>query len=83
MAIFYVLTLENMVDKSMARLEEAHDVLANHLEKDEMDLEEANNNTHLVEMVLRVANPEETSQTDPLPIGQLVLSMAHTPFLVD
>jgi hypothetical protein len=43
----------------MAWLREAHGILANLLEKDESNLEEANKNTYLVETVLRATNPKE------------------------
>jgi hypothetical protein len=58
-AIMYVSTLENGVEKALARLREAYGVLANLLEKDEIELEEANSNTRVVETALRAANPHE------------------------
>jgi hypothetical protein len=59
MSIMYASTLENGVERAVARLREAHGVLANLLEKDEMELEEAHNNTRVVETALRAANPHE------------------------
>jgi hypothetical protein len=61
----YVSTLENGFEKAIARLREAHGVLANLLEKDEMELEEANNNTRVVEIALRAANPHKDWSNRP------------------
>jgi hypothetical protein len=58
-AILYASTLEGGVEKALGRLREAHAVLANLLEKDDQELEEATSNTHLVEKALRLANPHE------------------------
>jgi hypothetical protein len=58
-SIIFVSTLENGTNKALARLWEAHGLLATLLEKDELDLEEANANISLVEMALRTANPHE------------------------
>jgi hypothetical protein len=51
-AILHVSTQESGVDKALARIREVHGVLANLLEKDELDLAEATNNTHAVEIAL-------------------------------
>jgi hypothetical protein len=58
-SILYMSTLDNGVEKATARLHEAHGVLANLLEKDELDLAETSRNTHVVEAALRAANPHE------------------------
>jgi hypothetical protein len=55
----YVSILESGVEKGIAWLREAHGMLTNLLEKDEMELEEANNNTRVVETALRAENPHE------------------------
>jgi hypothetical protein len=47
-----VSTQENGVEKALSRLQEAHGVLPNLQEKDEVDLKEATANTHLVEAAL-------------------------------
>jgi hypothetical protein len=65
-SIMYVSTLENGEERALERLREAHDVLANLLEKDELDLAEATGNTQVVEATLRAANPHE-DWSDRLP----------------
>jgi hypothetical protein len=67
-SILYVSTLENGVEKVLGRLREAHGILANLLEKDEMDEAEANGNTQVVEAVLRLANPHEDWFDRPCPL---------------
>jgi hypothetical protein len=76
-SIMYVSTLEDGTKKALAHLREAHGVLANLLEKDELDLEEATNTTNVVEMVLRAANPHEDWSDRPTPTrtGEAVTSM--------
>jgi hypothetical protein len=66
-SILYMSTLDNGVEKAMARLHEAHGVLANLLEKDELDLAETSRNTHVVEAALRAANPHEDWSDRPAP----------------
>lgn len=66
-AIMLVSTQDNGPEKAMARIREAHDVLANLLEKDEIDLEEATSNTSAVEAALRTANPHEDWSDRPNP----------------
>jgi hypothetical protein len=76
-SIMHVSTLEGGMEKALTRLKEAHSVLAALLEKDEMELEEATNNTRVVETALRAANahedwlerPHQTKATEPL-LGQ-------------
>jgi hypothetical protein len=51
-SIMLVSTQENGVEKALSRLQEAHGVLPNLQEKDEVDLKEATANTHLVEAAL-------------------------------
>jgi hypothetical protein len=63
-SIMYVSTLEGGVEKALTRLREAHVVLAHLLERDELELEEANTNTHLVECALRIRT--RTGQNGPL-----------------
>lgn len=58
-SIMLASTLENGVEKALSRLREAHALLAVLLEKDELELEEALNNTRVVETALRAANPHE------------------------
>ena len=58
-SIMYVSTLEEGVEKALTRLREAHVILAHLLERDELDLEEANANMLCVERALRHANPHE------------------------
>jgi hypothetical protein len=58
-SVMYVATVDNGVEKALARLQEAHGVLANLLEKDEIELEEATNHARVVETALRAANPHE------------------------
>ena len=58
-AIMLASALENGVDKALSRLREAHAVLAVLLEKDEQELEEALDNSRVVETALRAANPHE------------------------
>jgi hypothetical protein len=65
--IMLVSIQENGVEKAMARLQEAHALLPNLLEKDEIDLEEATSNTRLVETALRLANPHEDWFDRPTP----------------
>jgi hypothetical protein len=65
-SIMYISTLDKEIEKALARLQEAHGVLANLLEKDEMELEEATNNARVVEATLRAANPHE-DWSDRLP----------------
>ena len=76
-SIMYVSTLEGGVEKAMARLREAHAVLAHLLERDELDLEEANANTQRVERALREANPHEdwTNRPTTTPAGEAASSM--------
>lgn len=52
-------TLDNGVEKALLRLREAHIVLTVLLEKYELELEEALNNTWVVETALRAANAHE------------------------
>lgn len=66
-AILYVSTLDNGVERAIARVHEAHRVLANLLEKDELDLAEMTRNTHVVEAALRAANPHEDWSDRPPP----------------
>jgi hypothetical protein len=51
-----VSTLNNGVERALGCLREAHYVLANLLEKDEIKLAEAKHNKQVVEAALRVAN---------------------------
>lgn len=55
-SIMVASTLENGVEKALTCLREAHSVLAILLEKDEQELEEALNNSRVVETALRTAN---------------------------
>jgi hypothetical protein len=48
----YVSTLEDGIKKALSHLKEAHSILAALLENDEMELEEATNNTRVVETAL-------------------------------
>lgn len=82
-AILYVSTLDNGVEKAMARLKEAHAVLANLLEKDEINLEEATNNTRVVEAALRAANPQRTGRIDCLLRRGMRLLFQYTQFWID
>jgi hypothetical protein len=76
-SIMHVSTLEGGMEKALTRLKEAHSVLAALLEKDEMELEEATNNTRVVETALRAANahedwserPHQTKATEPLNVS--------------
>jgi hypothetical protein len=54
-------------DKRLGRLREAHQVLGQFLEKDELDFEEALQNTYVVENALRIANPHEDRSDLPRP----------------
>ena len=54
-----IATSDNGIEKALARLQEAHGLLANLLEKDELDLEEHTNNARVVETALCVANPHK------------------------
>jgi hypothetical protein len=76
-SIMYVSTLEGGVEKALTRLREAHAVLAHLLERDELELDEANTNTHLVECALRKANPHEdwTDRPTPTRAGESASSM--------
>ena len=65
--IMYTSTQDDGVEKALSRLREAHEVLANLLEKDELDLQEALTNTQLVEVALRSANPHEDWSHKPPP----------------
>jgi hypothetical protein len=95
-AIMYVSTLEGGVEKALTRLREAHAVLAHLLERDELDLEEANTNTLLVERALHTANPHEDWTDRPTPtragesagsmhpiLGRLNIPHAHQAALED
>ena len=66
-SIMYMSTLDNGLEKALTRLQEAYGVLANLLEKDEIELEEATNNTKVVEVALRVVNPHEDWSDRPPP----------------
>jgi hypothetical protein len=66
-SIIYLSTLEGGVKRALTRLREAHAVLVHLLEKDELDLEEANTNTHLVESALHTTNPHEDWSDRPTP----------------
>ena len=58
-AILYVSTLENGSEAALNHLWEAHGVLANLLEKDELEETEAYNNLKATEDALRATNPHE------------------------
>ena len=58
-SIMYVSTLDNSAEKALIRLRKAYELLANLLEKDELDLEEATTNIRILETALRAANPHE------------------------
>jgi hypothetical protein len=81
-SILYVSTLENGVEKAMTRLREAHGVLANLLEKEKIDAQEATNNAHLVEVALRAANPHE-DWSDRAPPTRTLESMSSTHPILD
>jgi hypothetical protein len=78
------------------RLREAHSILANLLEKDDLDLEEANSNAYLVENALRLANMYEDWSARPHPtrtgdtlnsthpiLGKLNIPQAHQAAIKD
>jgi hypothetical protein len=67
-------------EKGLSRLREAHQVLSQLLEKDELDFEEAIRNTRVVEIALRNANPHEDWSDLPPPID-LSKSSEVTPTL--
>ena len=76
-SIMYVSTLEEGVEKALTRLREAHAVLVHLLERDELDLEEANANMLRVERALRHANPHEdwTDRPTSMPNGETASTM--------
>jgi hypothetical protein len=95
-SIMFVSTQDDGVEKALARLREAHSVLANLLEKDDLDLEEANSNTHLVETALHLSNPHEDWSARPHPtrigdtsstlhpiLGRLNIPQAHQATIED
>jgi hypothetical protein len=95
-SLMYVSTLEGGIEKALTRLREAHAVLAHLLERDELELEEANRSTHLVECALRTANPHEDWSDRPAPtraadsgtslhpiLGRLNIPHAHQAALED
>jgi hypothetical protein len=51
-SMMFMSTLDRGVEKALGHLREAHNVLANLLEKDKFDLQEAITNTRLVEAAL-------------------------------
>jgi hypothetical protein len=66
-SFLYVSMLDNSVERALGRLHEAHAVLADLLEKDEVDLAEANGNMQVVEAALRAANPHKDWYDHPPP----------------
>lgn len=70
-------TLEDGVEKALTRLKEGHAVIAHLLERDKLDLEEANANTLCVKRTLRNANPHEdwTDRPTPTLTGEVASSM--------
>ena len=66
-SILFISTQDKGIEKALARVREAHAVLANLLEKDEVDLEEATNTTSEVEAAPRAANPHEDWFDQPNP----------------
>lgn len=94
-SILYVSTLDGGLEKALTRLREAHAVLANLLEKDEIELEESTKNTQVVEAALRAANPQEDWSDRPPPartdaannghpiLGRLNIPEAHKAAIED
>lgn len=95
-SIMLASTLENGVDKALARLREAHEVLAVLLEKDELELEDAMSNTRVIETALRAANahedwsdrPQQTKSIETLDalhpmVGRLNIPDAHKAAIED
>jgi hypothetical protein len=76
-SIMFVSTQDDGVEKALARLREAHEVLANLLEKNDLDLEEATSNAQLVETALRLANLHEDWSAQPPPTRTDPMSMTH------
>ena len=81
-SILYVSALKNGVKRALTHLHEVYRVLANLLEKDKLDLEEATNNMHAVEVPLCATNPHD-GWSDRAPSTRTTDSLSTTHLLLD